>query len=149
MHECVGGSEGSGDSPVVFAAALAGLPGMTPVRLARLLDGFEPDIAWHTVAAGTHPCDPERRFESAASSADVSTVGEAYVEAGVSILLQTPWVIPLDWSAIAANRRCSSLGATRRASIVSRARPSSGRAQLPTTGDAWRPRSPAISQRPE
>ena len=88
MHECVGGSEGSGDSPVVFAAALAGLPGMTPVRLARLLDGFEPAIAWHAVAAGTHPCDPERRFEWAASSTDVSTVGEAYVEAGVSILLR-------------------------------------------------------------
>jgi DNA processing protein len=88
MHECVGGSEGSGESPVVYAAALAGLPGMTPVRLARLLDEFDPAIAWHAVAAGTHPCDPERRFESAASSTDVTTVGEAYVEAGVSILLR-------------------------------------------------------------
>ncbi len=59
----------------VFAAALAGLPGMTPVRLARLLDGFEPAIAWHAVAAGTHPCDSERRFESAASSTDVPRSG--------------------------------------------------------------------------
>ena len=40
----------------VSAAGLAGLPGMTPVRLAKLLDGFHPVLAWRAVQAGAHPC---------------------------------------------------------------------------------------------
>ena len=49
----------------VHAAGLAGLPGMTPVRLAKLLDGFEPILAWAAVRAGTHPADPERKVPGA------------------------------------------------------------------------------------
>ncbi len=88
MGEQAGGPEDGDDARVVHAAALAGLAGMTPARLARLLDGFDPSLAWHAVAAGAHPGDPERRFESVACSTDVATVGDAYVEAGVSILLR-------------------------------------------------------------
>lgn len=88
MGESAGGTAGGGETRVVYAAALAGLPGMTPARLARLLDGFDPSMAWHAVAAGAHPGDPERRFESLACSTDIATVGDAYVEAGVSILLR-------------------------------------------------------------
>ena len=76
------------DDPATAAAALAGLPGMTPVRLARLLDGFEPSMAWHALAAGAHPGDFERRFESAAWATDVTRVADTYVQAGVSVLLR-------------------------------------------------------------
>ncbi len=69
------------------AAALAGLPGMTPVRLSKLLDGFSPALAWQAVRTGTHPADPRRRFTTAARSADVDAVGASYDRAGVAILL--------------------------------------------------------------
>jgi DNA processing protein len=70
-----------------FAAALAGLPGMTPVRLAKLLDGFHPNVAWRAVLAGTHPGDPKRRFAVAARSTDVGAIVARYEQAGVRILL--------------------------------------------------------------
>ncbi len=69
------------------AAALAGLPGMTPVRLAKLLDGFEPASAWKAVRAGSHPADPQRKFASPARITDVFEVGARYAREGVRVLL--------------------------------------------------------------
>ena len=69
------------------AAALVDLPGMTPVRLAKLLDGFRPGLAWRAVAAGTHPADPGRRFCVHARAADPAEVAERYRSAGVQVLL--------------------------------------------------------------
>jgi DNA processing protein len=69
------------------AAALAGLPGMNPRRLVRLLDGFTPVLAWQAVAAGAHPGDPDRRFGPAARRTDVREVAERHVELGVRVLL--------------------------------------------------------------
>ena len=71
----------------VHAAGLVGLPGMTPVRLAKLLDGFEPVLAWRAVGAGTHPADPERRFLAPARATDLSDVEDRHQRAGVSVLL--------------------------------------------------------------
>jgi DNA processing protein len=70
-----------------FAAALAGLAGMTPVRLAKLLDGFHSQVAWGAVLAGTHPGDPKRRFAGPARTTDVSEVGERYEQSGALVLL--------------------------------------------------------------
>ncbi|MGA2835398.1 MAG: DNA-processing protein DprA [Acidimicrobiales bacterium] len=78
---------GQGVTDADFAAALLGLPGMTPVRLARLLDGLGPRMAWNAVRAGTHPGDRTRRFAGAARAVDPWAVGHRYVEAGVEILL--------------------------------------------------------------
>ena len=69
------------------AAALLDLPGMTPVRLARVLDGFGPVLAWHAVRAGAHPGDRSRRFTSAARRVDPADVLTRYRSAGVSLLL--------------------------------------------------------------
>ncbi len=69
------------------AAALAGLPGMTPVRLSKLLDGFQPVTAWNAIRAGTHPADPRRKFGDSARKTDVRNVGERYRHAGVHVLL--------------------------------------------------------------
>jgi DNA processing protein len=71
----------------VSAAGLAGLPGMTPVRLAKLLDGFHPSLAWKAVQAGAHPADPRRRFTGPSRTTDLKEVGERYRRAGVKILL--------------------------------------------------------------
>ncbi len=69
------------------AAALVDLPGMTPVRLARLLDGFSPGLAWRAVAAGTHPADRGRRFAVNARGVEPVEVARRYAAAGVQILL--------------------------------------------------------------
>lgn len=69
------------------AVALLGLPGMTPVRLARLLDGMRPAVAWAAVRAGAHPADPARRFAAAARQVDPDRVVCHYDEAGVAVLL--------------------------------------------------------------
>ena len=69
------------------AAALLGLPGMTPVRLARLLDGMRPPLAWTAVRAGTHPADPSRRFAAPARQVDPDDVAGRYADAGVAVLL--------------------------------------------------------------
>jgi DNA processing protein len=71
----------------VSAAGLAGLPGMTPVRLAKLLDGFQPALAWKAVQAGAHPADPRRRFTAPSRTTDLGEVEARYIGAGVSILL--------------------------------------------------------------
>jgi len=69
------------------AAALLDLPGITPVRLARLLDGLGPVLAWHAVRAGTHPADPDRRFLAPARTTDPGDAAGRYAAAGVSVLL--------------------------------------------------------------
>ncbi len=71
----------------VSAAGLAGLPGMTPVRLSKLLDGFPPGLAWKAVRAGTHPADPQRKFAAPARTTDLDEVGARYRRAGVDIAL--------------------------------------------------------------
>jgi DNA processing protein len=69
------------------AAALAGLPGMTAVRLAKLLDGVAPTEAWQAVLRGSHPADPRRKFTAAARVVDVEQVAGAYAGLGAEILL--------------------------------------------------------------
>jgi DNA processing protein len=60
---------------------------MTAVRLARLLDGLGPTVAWTAVRSGAHPGDPGRRFAAAARAIDPSSVAQRYAEAGVEVLL--------------------------------------------------------------
>jgi len=69
------------------AAALVQLRGMTPVRLARLLDGFRPGMAWPALAAGTHPADRGQRFTAEARRVDPSLVACRYQAAGVDVLV--------------------------------------------------------------
>ncbi len=78
---------GDHDRERACAAALVGLPGMTPVRLTRLLDGLGPTVAWSAVRAGTHPGDPSRRFAEAARATEPGEVARRYADAGVSVLL--------------------------------------------------------------
>ena len=75
------------DEERAHAAALAGLPAMTPVRLAKLLDGFHPVLALKAVQAGAHPADPDRRFARAAGTTDVDEVWASYCRCGVRVLL--------------------------------------------------------------
>ena len=75
------------DDDLACAAALLDLPGMTPLRLARLLDGFGPVLAWHAVRAGTHPGDRPRRFARAARAVVPAEVGARYRAAGVTLLV--------------------------------------------------------------
>ena len=77
----------TGSTDRAHAAALLGLPGMTPVRLARVLDGFGPVLAWSAVRAGTHPADPERRFAAAARTTDPHEVAARYAAADVAVLV--------------------------------------------------------------
>jgi DNA processing protein len=60
---------------------------MTPVRLAKLLDGFLPALAWKAVQAGAHPADPRRRFATPSRTTDLGDVEARYIRAGVGILL--------------------------------------------------------------
>jgi DNA processing protein len=71
----------------ICAAALAGLPGMTPVRLAKLLDGFRPVLAWKAVRAGIHPGDPQLRFATSSRETELEEVAERYRREGVKVLL--------------------------------------------------------------
>jgi DNA processing protein len=75
------------DEARAHAAALAGLPAMTPVRLAKLLDGFHPVMAWRAVQAGAHPADPDRRFARGAGTTDVDEVWASYRRCGTMVLL--------------------------------------------------------------
>ena len=77
---------GAGDARA-HAAALVGLPAMTPLRLARLLHDTSPVEAWEAIRSGTHRSDPRHRFLRSARNTDPEQVGEAYARAGVSILL--------------------------------------------------------------
>ncbi|MGD0313333.1 MAG: DNA-processing protein DprA [Acidimicrobiales bacterium] len=78
---------GSLNSPEAHAAALAGLPGMTAVRLAKLLDGVRPGEAWQAVVRGSHPADPRRKFAGPARTTDVGRTAERYAAHGIEILL--------------------------------------------------------------
>ena len=84
----LGSAEASPRSTEAYAAGLSGLPRMTPARLARLLDGFEPSTAWHALAAGVHPADPERRFEAAVRRTELEEVFDAYRRMDVSVLVR-------------------------------------------------------------
>ncbi len=75
------------DTEQVCAAALAGLPGMTPVRLTALLDRMGPTECWEAVRAGTHPDDGWHRFRAPARAIETGTVGDRYARAGVAVLL--------------------------------------------------------------
>ena len=75
------------DATRAHAAALAGLPEMTPVRLALVLRTLDPVEAWAALTRGSNPGDPERRFAAASRSTDPMAVGEQYQRAGVQILL--------------------------------------------------------------
>jgi len=75
------------DDELACAAALVGLGGMTPVRLARLLDGHGPVTAWRAVAAGTHPADRAHRFRAEARTVEPSAVVQRYRAAKSRVLL--------------------------------------------------------------
>ena len=75
------------DTALTYAAALAGLPEMTPVRLAQVLGPLGPVEAWSALTRGTNPGDPTRRFADAARATDPAEVGERYRRSGVQILL--------------------------------------------------------------
>lgn len=60
---------------------------MTPLRLARLLDGWSPTLAWTAVAAGAHPADRDHRFREAAAGQDPSAIHDHYLAHGVRVLL--------------------------------------------------------------
>jgi DNA processing protein len=82
------------DSQLDHAAALAGLPEMTPVRLSQVLATLDPVAAWTFLARGTHPRDPKRRFTAAARTGDPAEVGESYRRAGIQILLPGQGLYP-------------------------------------------------------
>ena len=82
-----GPAGGPRPADVACAAALVGLPGMTPVRLARLLDGRSPSDAWAAVVDGSHPAAPGARWSIAAVGTDPAEVADRYRAAGVEVLL--------------------------------------------------------------
>lgn len=82
-----------------WVAALAGLPGMGPVRLAALLRRWAPEEAWHRVRVGDAHLDPKvatdaRRldpsvtaiWQKAAAGVDVGGAWAAHVSAGVGVV---------------------------------------------------------------
>jgi DNA processing protein len=82
-----------------YLAALAGLPGMGPARLAALLARWSPPDAWRRVTSGAlvrspdvlagirgRPAELCRSWEQAARSTDVAAVWRHHVAAGVSVL---------------------------------------------------------------
>ena len=83
--------------PAAWVAALAGLPGMGPARLAAVLRRWPPEEAWARVAAGQAHLDrdvatrariPElqaSRWRTAATQADVAAAWEAHRAAGVAV----------------------------------------------------------------
>ena len=77
---------GTGPGPA-HAAALAGLPGMTPVRLARLLADGDPSETWARLVEGPHRVEDDRGFAASARRTDPIEVGEEYARAGVAILM--------------------------------------------------------------
>ncbi len=83
--------------PAAWVAALAGLPGMGPARLAAVLHRWPPDGAWQEVAAGRAHHDPvvavtaripelqASRWRTAAQQTDVAAAWEAHRAAGVAV----------------------------------------------------------------
>jgi DNA processing protein len=82
--------------PEAFAAALASLPGMGPVRLRAVLRGRSPAEAWGCIVAGDlvgdgevasacrpHPATVVAAWRSAARAVDVGARWEAHMAAGV------------------------------------------------------------------
>ncbi len=70
-----------------YAAALAGLPEMTPRRLARLLAGREPGEAWDQLRRGGGGDHRHGRMADAARRVDPGEVAERYASAGVEVLV--------------------------------------------------------------
>jgi DNA processing protein len=69
-----------------FAAAIAAL-GAGPVRTRRFLEGFDPVTAWEALAAGRHPGDPDRHYQSKARPALLESVGACCTRNGVAVRL--------------------------------------------------------------
>lgn len=76
-------TEGGGDPPWAYAAALAGLPYMAWDRLAALLAGRTPAEAWRAVRSGQSGLG----LAQASSSVDVGAVAEAHERLGVTVHL--------------------------------------------------------------
>ncbi|MFN2505846.1 MAG: DNA-processing protein DprA [Acidimicrobiales bacterium] len=77
--------------PEAFAAALAGLPGMGPARLAALLTAWPPAEAWSRVLAGTarRVLDPQagpvaKAWRRAAAAVDMAALWKAQAAKGVT-----------------------------------------------------------------
>jgi DNA processing protein len=82
---------------VAWMAALAGLPGMGPARLAVIVRRWAPEEAWRHVAAGRAHRDPvvsgqvripelqASRWRTAAERTDVAAAWEAHAAAGVAV----------------------------------------------------------------
>jgi DNA processing protein len=69
--------------------ALAGLPGMGPVRLHALLDAWEPEEAWARVRRGDVPFVAEHLravWQQAAATLDPDALARAHRDAGVAVL---------------------------------------------------------------
>ncbi len=77
----------TGERERACAAALAGLEGMTPSRLAALLSPWTPEDAWSLVVDGSHPADPRRRATAAAAGVDPQVVGDRYARSGIAVLV--------------------------------------------------------------
>ena len=90
-----------------YAAALAGLPGMGPARMAALLSRWAPAAAWSRVREGRpatdpavaracrpDPCGVARAWKRAAASVDVDAAWSAYHRAGVTVVLPTSTGFP-------------------------------------------------------
>jgi DNA processing protein len=75
------------DLGTAYAAALAGLPGMTPVRLASLLAGHDPSQVWARLVGGEYQSQLHRSFGEAARRIDPRRVAEEYLRAGVDVLV--------------------------------------------------------------
>ncbi|HEY6622970.1 MAG TPA: DNA-processing protein DprA [Acidimicrobiales bacterium] len=71
------------------AASCAGLPGMTAVRLAKILSGWDPIRAWQALGRGRHPSDDHRLFRDVVRDTDPRVVAEQYERAGVGVHLRT------------------------------------------------------------
>jgi len=75
------------DAEAACAAALVSLPGMTPVRLTRVLAEASPTEAWSTLRSGEHAVDPDGRFSRAARRVCPDRVLGAYREHRISVLV--------------------------------------------------------------
>ncbi len=62
---------------------------MTPVRLAKILSGWDPIQAWQALGRGRHPADDQCRFQDAVRHTDPRVVAEQYERAGVAVHLPT------------------------------------------------------------
>ncbi len=73
---------------VACAAALVGLPGMTPVRLARLLHGRRPAAAWAALLSGADPTASDPRWTVMAAATDPVEAAARYRTAGVEVIVE-------------------------------------------------------------